>query len=80
MKILIVIDGGDPYFLEYSLNPLNPDEVGFNVTGMWEFCPGCLAEMMDSPEIYLATHLVEPDRATDIIARNILDITDMVLS
>lgn len=80
MKILIVIDGGDPYFLEYSLTPLTPDEMGFIVTGMWEFCPGCLAEMGDSPEVYLATHIVEPDRATDIIARNILEIHDMAMS
>lgn len=78
MKLLIVVDNGDTYFLEYSLTPLTPDEVGFNVTGMWEFCPGCLAEM--DPEVYLATHLVDPDRATDIIARNILDIHDMVMS
>lgn len=78
MKLLIVVDNGDTYFLEYSLTPLTTDEVGFNVTGMWEFCPGCLAEM--GPEVYLATHLVDPDRATDIIARNILDIHDMVMS
>ena len=79
MKILIVIDGGDPYFMEYSLTPITPDEVGFNVTGVWEFCPGCLAEMINSPEVYLATHLVEPDRATELIARNLATIYDMVM-
>lgn len=77
MKLLVVVDNGDTYFLEYSLTPLTTDEVGFNVTGLWEFCPGCLAEM--GPEVYLATHLVDPDRAIDIIARNILEIHDMVM-
>ena len=71
MKILIVIDGGDPYFMEYQ-------EEGNNifVTGMWEFCPGCLAEM--GPELYLASHLVDPERASDIVARNINAIEELI--
>lgn len=71
MKILIVIDGGDPYFMEYQ-------EEGNNifVTGMWEFCPGCLDEM--EPEMYLASHLVDPERASDIVARNINAIEELI--
>jgi len=71
MKILIVIDGGDPYFMEYQ-------EEGNNifVTGMWEFCPGCLAEM--GPELYLASHLVDPERASDVVARNINAIEELI--
>jgi len=79
MKILIVIDGGDPYFMEYVMTPATADELALSITGMWEFCPGCLAEMMDSPEVYLATHLVEHDRATEIISRNLAAIYDMVM-
>lgn len=71
MKILVVIDGGDPYFMEYQ-------EEGNNifVTGMWEFCPGCLAEM--GPELYLASHLVDPERASDVVARNINAIEELI--
>lgn len=80
MKILVIMDSGDVYFMEYELKELTSDEMGFIVTGVWEFCPGCLAEMMGSPEVYLSTHLVEPERATEIIARNILDIHDIVMT
>lgn len=79
MKLLIVIDGGDPYFMEYEMILVPMGDVNFAITGMWEFCPGCLAEMGDSPEVYLATHLVEPDRATEIVARNLAAIYDMVM-
>ena len=73
MKILIVIDGGDPYFMEYQ-----EEDKNVFVTGMWEFCPGCLAEMGDSPEVYLASHLVDPERASDIVARNIDTIEELM--
>lgn len=71
MKILVLMDSGDPYFMEYQ-------EEGNNifVTGMWEFCPGCLAEM--EPELYLASHLVDPERASDIVARNINAIEELI--
>ena len=71
MKILIVIDGGDPYFMEYQ-----EEDNNIFVTGMWEFCPGCLAEM--EPELYLASHLVDPERASDIVARNINAIEELI--
>jgi hypothetical protein len=77
MKILIVIDGGDPYFMEYEMVLAPMGDVNFAITGMWEYCPGCLAEM--GPEVYLATHMVEPDRATEIVARNFAAIFDMVM-
>ena len=73
MKILIVVDNGDAYFMEYQ-------EEGNNifVTGMWEFCPGCLDEMMGTPELYLASHLVDPERAKDIVERNIESIEELM--
>jgi hypothetical protein len=71
MKILIVIDGGDPYFMEYQ-----EEDKNVFVTGMWEFCPGCLAEM--EPELYLASHLVDPERASDVVARNINAIEELM--
>lgn len=73
MKILIVIDGGDPYFMEYQ-----EEDKNVFVTGMWEFCPGCLAEMAEAPELYLASHLVDPDRAKDIVERNIDAIEELM--
>lgn len=73
MKILIVIDGGDTYFMEYE-----EEAKEIYVTGMWEFCPGCLAEMMGTPELYLASHLVTPERAQEIVARNIDAIEELM--
>jgi len=79
MKILVLMDNGDAYFMEYSMSPLTADKVGFIITGMWEFCPGCLADMMEMPEVYLASHLVDPDRATEIVNRNLEAIAKLVL-
>lgn len=73
MKILVVIDGGDPYFMEYQ-----EEANDVFVTGMWEFCPGCLADMVDDPELYLASHLVAPERAKEIVARNIDAIEELM--
>jgi len=79
MKLLIVVDNGDTYFMEYEMVLAPMGDVNFAITGMWEYCPGCLAEMGNNPEVYLATHMVEPDRATEIVARNIATIYDMVM-
>lgn len=73
MKILIVVDSGDIYFMEYEA-----EDKDIFVTGMWEFCPGCLAEMMEAPELYLASHLVDPERAKDIVERNIDSIEELM--
>ena len=79
MKILVLMDSGDAYFMEYEMILAPMGDINFAITGMWEYCPGCLAEMAEAPELYLVSHLVDPDRATEIVARNFAAIFDMVM-
>ena len=79
MKILVLMDSGDAYFMEYTLAPTDSNEMSFAITGMWEYCPGCLAEMAEAPELYLVSHLVDPDRAFDIVSRNLEAIKELVM-